>query len=170
MTKKPWPMELLFHVLFFGPWTSLHCARPPSLDPPCAGPPPPDLQNFALFFTLPPQFSFFLPSLGGRFVNFGGVFEAPGPSNVHVWRCGGGGSGGSKPPTPTTVPTTTQQNTKMDWPKWIGLNWIGPNWLAKQAGLRLATVGHHSRRSSGAVVRSPDAPKAVGASHDSPRA
>ena len=42
-------------------------------------------QNFALsFFALPPQFAFFLPFIGGLLVNLSGVFEVPGPSNVHV--------------------------------------------------------------------------------------
>ena len=36
-------------------------------------------QNFAFFFPLPPQFSFFLLSLGGPFVEFWWVFEAQGP-------------------------------------------------------------------------------------------
>ena len=40
-------------------------------------------QNFALFSFLPPQFSFFL-SLGVLSLNFVGVFEASGPSDVHV--------------------------------------------------------------------------------------
>ena len=39
-------------------------------------------QNFALFFTLPPHFSFF-PSLGG-------CFKAPGPCHVHVGLSGCG--------------------------------------------------------------------------------
>ena len=41
-------------------------------------------QKFALFSPLPPQFSFFLPSLGGLLVEFWWCFEAPGLSNVHV--------------------------------------------------------------------------------------
>ena len=45
-----------------------------------------DAQNFAFFFPLPPQFSFFLLSFWFPFVEFWG--EAPGPSNVHVWALG----------------------------------------------------------------------------------
>ena len=42
-------------------------------------------QNFALFFPLPPQFFFFPPLSFGLFRGILVVFEAPGPSNVHVW-------------------------------------------------------------------------------------
>ena len=42
-------------------------------------------QNFAFFFSLPPPCSFFFSlSQGVSSWNFGGVFEAPGPSNVYV--------------------------------------------------------------------------------------
>ena len=41
-------------------------------DLPCAAPPRPKSLSF---FTLPPQFSFFLPLLGVLSLNFGGVFE-----------------------------------------------------------------------------------------------
>ena len=41
-------------------------------------------KNFALFFPLPPQFSFFFPSLGGPFVEFWCVFEAGGPKAAPV--------------------------------------------------------------------------------------
>ena len=52
---------------------------------PSPGPPPPlDRPKFLVFFPLPPQILFFFPSLGGPFVEF----EAPGPSNVHVWALG----------------------------------------------------------------------------------
>ena len=43
-----------------------------------------EAQNFALS-SLPPQFSFFLLSLGGSSRGILVVFEASGPSNVHVW-------------------------------------------------------------------------------------
>ena len=46
-------------------------AGQPSAGQPSAGPP-----KISLFFSLlPPQFSFFSPSLGGLSLNFGGVFE-----------------------------------------------------------------------------------------------
>ena len=55
-------------------------AGQPSAGQPSAGPP-----KISLFFSLlPPQFSFFFPSLVGPSLNFVGVFEASGPSNVHV--------------------------------------------------------------------------------------
>ena len=41
-------------------------------------------QNFALFVPSPATF-FFLLSLGSLLVEFWWCFEAPGPSNVHVW-------------------------------------------------------------------------------------
>ena len=44
--------------------------RPSSPDRPSAGPLRRTAQNFALFFPSPPQFSFFLLSLGGPFVEF----------------------------------------------------------------------------------------------------
>ena len=61
------------------PSNLLRCT--PSSGPLSADPPPPDrppltAQNFAFFFPLPPQFSFFLPSLGGLLLNFGGVLKA----------------------------------------------------------------------------------------------
>ena len=61
-----------------------------SLDPPCAGPPfrrTPlrwTAQNFAFFFPSPAIRSF----VSHCVLNFGGVFEAPGPLNVHVWALG----------------------------------------------------------------------------------
>ena len=43
-------------------------------------------QKFALCFSLSRRkICSLLPSLGVFSWNFGGVFEAPGPSNVHVW-------------------------------------------------------------------------------------
>ena len=46
-----------------------------------------EAQNFALFFSLSRRkICSFLPSLGVFY--FGGVFEAPGRSNVHVWALG----------------------------------------------------------------------------------
>ena len=50
---------------------------------------PTTAQNFALFSPLPPQCSFF-SSLSWVVLswNFGGVFEAPEHSNVHVWALG----------------------------------------------------------------------------------
>ena len=42
--------------------------------------------KFRAFFSLSRRrIRFFLPSLGVFSLNFGGVFEAPGRSNVHVW-------------------------------------------------------------------------------------
>ena len=52
-------------------------------------------QNFALFFPSPgPTFAPFSLSLGVFSWKFGGVFEAPGPLNVHVWRAQGPAEGG----------------------------------------------------------------------------
>ena len=49
---------------------------------PCTRPP----KDSFFFSPLPPPFSFFFSlSLWVFSLNFGGVFEAPGPSNVHVW-------------------------------------------------------------------------------------
>ena len=42
-------------------------------------------RNFALFFLVPPQNSFFSSFSGGVLVEFWWCFEAPGRSNVHVW-------------------------------------------------------------------------------------
>ena len=51
------------------------CARPPDAGPPSAEPPKISL----FFFPLPPPFRSFSVSLGVFSLNFGGVFEAPGP-------------------------------------------------------------------------------------------
>ena len=48
-----------------------------------AGPPPPGPPKISLFFPLPPQFSFFLPSFGVFSWNFGGVLR-PGPLKCGV--------------------------------------------------------------------------------------
>ena len=48
---------------------------PPPPDRPSPGPPKISL----FFFSLMPEISFFLLSLGVFTLNFGGVFEAPGP-------------------------------------------------------------------------------------------
>ncbi len=47
----------------------------------------PKISRF-FFFPLPPQFSFFLLSLGGPFVEFWWCFRRPEPENVHVWALG----------------------------------------------------------------------------------
>ena len=62
---------------------------PPPPDPPPPDPPPPDRPKFrSFFFPLPPQFLLFSPSLVGPFRGILVVFEAPRPSNVHVWALG----------------------------------------------------------------------------------
>ena len=78
-------------VVGFGPYGSLPSAGcgPPCAGPPCAGPPyagPPKISLF--LFPLPPHVRSFCLSLGVFSLNFGGVFEAPKPSNVHVWALG----------------------------------------------------------------------------------
>ena len=51
------------------------------MDRPSRGPP-----KISLFFPSPAaKFVLFFPLLGVVSLNFGGVFEGPGPSNVHVW-------------------------------------------------------------------------------------
>ena len=82
----PFPMDLSA-----GPplrWTPLHRTTPPDNPAPDNPPPdnpPPDRPKFRSFFSLlPPQFSFFSPSLGGPFVEFWWCFWRPGPCNVHV--------------------------------------------------------------------------------------
>ena len=56
-------------------------------DPPQPDPPPlrQTAQNFALFSLSRRKIRSFLLSLGVLSWNFGGVFETPGPSKVHVW-------------------------------------------------------------------------------------
>ena len=56
------------------PWTALPLDRP--------SPGPPKISHFSLSRR---KIRSFLPSLGVFSLNFGCVFEAPGPSNVHVW-------------------------------------------------------------------------------------
>ena len=62
-------------------------AGPPSAGPPSAGPPSARPPKILLFFFPSPTGNVILSSLSwGSFSwNFGGVFEAPGRSNVHVW-------------------------------------------------------------------------------------
>ena len=72
------------------------CSVPPELPFPGPFPGPPfpwtpfswTAQNFALFFPLPPKNSFFSSLSGCLLVEFWWCFEAPGPSNVHVWALG----------------------------------------------------------------------------------
>ena len=93
-----WERQFVAHVLFFGPWTSLRrtslaqthpvrgvCSKFSWVRPKFGrspDSPPPDRPKIRSFlFLLPPLFSFFLPLSR----NYGGDFEAPGPSDVHVW-------------------------------------------------------------------------------------
>ena len=67
--------------LWFGP--------PPGSDRPPPDRPPPDHPKFHSFFSFSRRKISFFSSLSGVFsLNFGGVFEAPGRSNVHVWVLG----------------------------------------------------------------------------------
>ena len=137
------------------PWT------PPPLDPPSAKPPPPDRPppdrpKFRSFFPLPPQFSFFLPSLGCLLVEFWWCLKAPGPSNARVWALGlscetlgapplhplgphhsGQHTSGRHPsePPPFGAPTKRLTEPGLAWlrlgPGRPGLNWPGlrRNWV-----------------------------------------
>ena len=68
------------------------CAPPdprPPWTPPTPDPPPPDRPTISLFFSLSRHnFHSFFSLLGVLSFCFGGVFEAPRRSNVHVWALG----------------------------------------------------------------------------------
>ena len=76
-TVSVWGFQGFGLVMFGAPGTALPGTALPGT-----------AQNFALFFPSPAAtFVLFFHSMGVFSLNFG-VFEAPGPSNVHVWALG----------------------------------------------------------------------------------
>ena len=74
---------------------------------------------FILSFSLPPVFSW----------NFGGVIEAPGPSNVHVWSS----RSCESPVAPKPLDDSHGQNGLIrSGTSGVGQKWCGPNVVEKQ--------------------------------------
>ena len=86
-------------------WVVRPPRTPPSPGPPSAGPP-----KISLFFHLPPQFSFFSPSLGGLLVEFWWCFRRPNFGRSGWAVQGKGSPPGGLPTQHTEVTTTMTQN------------------------------------------------------------
>ena len=92
-----------------GAWLLFVCvvgvfwSSPPDPPPP-EGPSPGPPKISLFFFSLPPEISFFLLSLGVFSLNFGGVFGRPEPLNVHGLSCETTAASG-----PSGLHTTTRE-------------------------------------------------------------